>query len=156
MTTKRFVASCVVVLFLAEVLAVVVHGFILNADYTPYRGTLLRSMAGGPVWQSVFLPVAHLSFAIGFVWLYARIARSGSWLTQGLRFGLVAWLMASVPLWLVWYAEQPWPGSLVIKQLALELVSTLILGLVVAALGRRSTIIQPTAAGLPRAAIHHP
>jgi hypothetical protein len=64
--------------------------------------------------------------------------------------------MASVPLWLLWYAEQPWPGSLVIKQLALELVSTLILGVVVAALGRRSTIIQPTGAGLPRAAVHHP
>jgi hypothetical protein len=33
---------------------------------------------------------------------------------------------------LLWYAEQPWPGGLVVKQLGLELVSSLIIGVAIA------------------------
>jgi hypothetical protein len=154
MTMKRFVAICAVVFLLAEVFATVVHGMILNADYEPYRGTLLRSMDSGPAWPFAFLPVAHLSFAVAFVWLYTRTVRPGPWLRQGLRFGVIAWLMAPVPLWLLWYAEQPWPGSLVTKQLALELLSTLILGVVVGAMARPS-IAVPRSADIPSAAIRH-
>jgi hypothetical protein len=38
-----------------------------------------------------------------------------------LRFGVLAWLFGPVPMYLLWFAEQPWPFSLTIKQLALEL-----------------------------------
>jgi hypothetical protein len=40
--------------------------------------------------------------------------------------------MSQVPVWLLWYAQQPWPGSLVVKQLGLELVSSLLVGLTIA------------------------
>lgn len=155
MTTRRFVAACGIVFLMSQVLAVLVHGVILNADYTPFRGTLLRSMENGPGWPSLFLPVAHLSFAIAFVSLYAQMTKPGPWLSQGLRFGVMAWLMAQVPLWLLWYAEQPWPGSLVVKQLALELMSALALGVVVAAIARRSIAVQVTRGGVPSAVAHH-
>jgi hypothetical protein len=45
-------------------------------------------------------------------------------------------MLGQAPLWLLWYAEQPWPDALVVKQLLLELIASLILGLVVAALAR--------------------
>jgi hypothetical protein len=32
--------------------------------------------------------------------------------------------MGQVTVWLLWYAQQPWPGVLVVKQLALGFVST--------------------------------
>ena len=51
-------------------------------------------------------------------------------------------------------AEQPWPGSLVIKQLALELFSTLALGVVVAGIARRSITVEDTRAGVSSAAVH--
>ena len=42
------------------------------------------------------------------------------------------------PMYLIWYAEQPWPFALVVKQLAYGLASMLILGIVVAAMCRPS------------------
>jgi hypothetical protein len=60
----------------------------------------------------------------------------GPWLRAGLTYGVIGWMIGQVPLWLLWFAEQPWPDALVVKQLSLELVSSLILGLVVAALAR--------------------
>ena len=53
-----------------------VHGFILAADYEPFDGTLLR--AGADAWQFIFLPFAHLSFIIGLVWVYVRTPIGGS------------------------------------------------------------------------------
>lgn len=47
-------------------------------------------------------------------------------------------MIGQAPLWLLWYAEQPRPDTLIVKQLSLELVSSLILGLVVAALARQA------------------
>jgi hypothetical protein len=42
-------------------------------------------------------------------------------------------------LWLLWYAEQPWPGTLVAKQLALELVSSLLIAFTIVFIARQST-----------------
>ena len=136
MTRRRFAGACAVVFLVQQVFEVAIHGFILGPDYEPFRGTLLRSMAAGPVWQAAFLPVAHLSFVIAFVWLYSRIVEPGPRLGQGLRFGVIAWMMTEVPMWLLWFAEEPWPGGLVIKQLGLELPSALVLGTLVAAMYR--------------------
>jgi len=141
MTIKRFAATCAVTFVVSQIFAVAVHGFILGADYAPFYGTLLRP---GPDWRMLMLPVAHLSFVVSFVWIYARIGPSGPWCREGLKFGVLGWLVGQVPLWLLWYAEQPWPDALVVKQLGLELVSSLALGLVVAAMARGRAPIQRT------------
>jgi hypothetical protein len=73
---------------------------------------------------------------VAYVWIYNRIAPSGPWLRAGLTYGVIGWMIGPAPLFLLWYAEQPWPDALVVKQLSLELISSLILGLVVAALAR--------------------
>lgn len=146
MTTRRFVAACVVAFLVSQILAILVHGFILRADYMPFYGTLLRPMDRGADWRMLMLPLAHLSFIVAYVWIYARIALAGSWVRAGLTYGLVGWMIAQVPLWLLWYAEQPWPDTLVVKQLGLEFISALILGLVVAAIARPATPPQRTAA----------
>ena len=86
----------------------------------------------------LFLPVAHLSFISALVWLYARLRLDGSPAVQGLKLGVIGWIMGQVPLWLLWYAEQPWPGLLVIKQLGLELLSSLIVGLTIAGVARHT------------------
>jgi hypothetical protein len=56
---------------------------------------------------------------------------------QGMQLGVVGWMAGQAPLWLLWYAEQPWPGPLVIKQLLLEFASSVILGITIAAVARR-------------------
>jgi len=131
----------------ANVFAIAIHGFILAADYEPYRGTLLRDFQGGPGWQSLLLPVAHLCFISGLVWIYGRLSLDGSLTARGLKLGLIAWLVGQAPLWLIWYAEQPWPDSLILKQLGLELLSSLAIGLTIAVVSR-----LPARRDAPRAA----
>jgi hypothetical protein len=139
MITKRFIWTVVAVFLVAQVFAIVIHGFILGADYRPFYGTLLRPMdaAGGPQWMVVFLPLAHLAMAVAFVALFRRWVRPGPEIPQGLQFGVLAWLFGPVPMYLLWFAEQPWPLSLTIKQLALELFTMLVLGTFAAMLYRQ-------------------
>jgi hypothetical protein len=77
MTTRRFVATCAVGFLISQLLGILVHGFILRADYAPFYGTLLRPMNQAPSWPMALLPVAHLSFVVAYVWIYNRIAPSG-------------------------------------------------------------------------------
>jgi len=132
----KVVLAGVVVFVMANVGAVVLHGFLLAADYEPYEGTLLRRGAE-PAWQFVFLPVVHLSFTIGLIWLF-RIARwdDDRWTARALKLGVIAWLIGPAPMFLLWYAEQPWPGAIVMKQLPYELVIALLLALTAGAMLR--------------------
>lgn len=130
MSTKRFIGIVGLVFFVSQVFAIVIHGFILGADYRPFYGTLLRPMdaADAPTWMVAFLPLSHLAMAIAFVALFTRWVRPGPEIPQGLRFGVLAWLFGPVPMYLLWFAEQPWPLSLTIKQVVLDLFTMLVLG----------------------------
>jgi hypothetical protein len=132
MTTKRMTATIAVAFVVSNILAAVIHGFILAADYAPFDGSLLRSGAGAPPAQMLLLPVAHLCFIVGLVFIYARLPFAGSRMARGMKIGTLGWLVGPVPLWLLWYAEQPWPGTLVAKQLPLELAASLVIGLTIA------------------------
>ena len=147
-TKRRFLVTVAVVFLVAQVFAIVIHGFILGPDYRPFYGTLIRPMQGDPeaTWMVVFLPVAHLAMAIAFVALFSRWVRPvlGEEIPQGLRFGVLAWLFGPVPMYLLWFAEQPWPFSLTIKQLALELFTMLVLGTLTAILYRPGSVDTPT------------
>jgi len=135
MTKMRIFLTGLAALFVAELLASVVHGYLLAADYAPYYGTLLRGGAD-PAWQFALLPLAHLAWVSGLIWVYLRVTLTGSRVIQGLKLGLLGWVIGQVPLWLLWFAEQPWPNGLVLKQLALELVSSLLVGVTIALCAR--------------------
>jgi hypothetical protein len=136
MTRTRIALATFAAFFVSQVMAVLIHGVVLAADYEPFDGTLLRS--GADAWQFIFLPVAHLAFICGLVWVYEHAHLKGARTRQGLTIGVLGWMMGQVPVWLLWYAEQPWPGPLVIKQLGLELVSSLLIGLTIAFIARPS------------------
>lgn len=140
MITKRFIGTVVAVFVVAQVFAIVIHGFILGSAYRPFHGTLLRPMEGEVPWTAIFLPIAHLAMAIAFVALFARWVRPGPEIPQGLQFGVLAWLFGPVPMYLLGYAEQPWPGSLTVKQLVLELVTMLVLGTLASMIYRKPEI----------------
>ena len=136
MTRTRIALTTFVAFFVSQVMAVLIHGFVLAAAYEPFDGTLLRS--GADAWQFIFLPVAHLAFICGLVWVYTHAQLTGSRARQGLTLGVVGWIMGQVPVWLMWYAEQPWPGSLVVKQLGLEFVWSLLIAFTIVFIARRS------------------
>ena len=125
--------TIVIAFLVSQVLKVAVHGYLLAGDYQPFEGTLLRSGQNGqPPWQMLMLPVAHLLFISALVWVYARLRLDGPPLVRGVTLGVVGWTISEAPLWLVWYAEQPWPGMLVVKQLGLELIASIVIGLAIA------------------------
>ena len=149
MTTKRFAGTVAATFIVSQILAVLVHGFILAADYAPFYGTLLRPMqqGGGGAWQMLLLPVSHLLFVWALVWVYTRIELEGSPMVRGAKIGVLGFMIGQAPHWLLWYAEQPWPDALVGKQLVLELISALIIGVTIAlTAGVTATVRRPLAA----------
>lgn len=138
---QRLVLATLVVFLAAQVLGILIHGFILRADYQPFYGRLLRPFEGSPGWQVALLPVVHLVTAAALVWV-ATLVTDGSPLERGVKVGLIGWLLGPAPMYLLWYAEQPWPGTLPLKQLPLELVAMLILGSLAARLVPRTAARQ--------------
>jgi hypothetical protein len=143
MTTARAVATTLAAFLVAQILAIAIHGFILAGDYAPFYGTLLRDQTGDPVWQALLLPVSHLCLISGLVWIYSRLLLAGSYAVRGLKLGVMAWLVGQAPLYLLWYAEQPWPDSLVVKQLGLGLLASLAIGLTIAFVSRAPSTRAP-------------
>ena len=133
---KKMGLTVIVVFVVFTALSFVIHGVLLQPLYqeTPQ---LLRAGQNAQQYM-VFMLVGFLVFSIAFVWIYARGLEAKPWPGQGLRYGLAMWLIASVSRYLIYYAIQPWSGTVVALQIGLELVMMLLLGLTVAALYRRT------------------
>ncbi|MGA8185358.1 MAG: hypothetical protein WB819_17140 [Terriglobia bacterium] len=133
---KKMGLTVIVVFVVFTVLSFVIHGVLLQPLYqqTPQ---LLRA-AQNSQQHTLFMLLGFLVFSIAFVWIYARGLEAKPWLGQGLRYGLAMWLVASVSRYLIYFAIQPWSGTVVALQIGLELVMMLVVGLTVAALHRKS------------------
>jgi hypothetical protein len=131
---KKFVIAWVV-LFIAWMLgSFIVHATLLHADYLQLSN-LFRTDAD----QQRFFPImllAHVLLAGAFVWIYARGVENKPWLEQGIRFGIAVALLCIVPTYLIYFAVQPMPQTLVIKQIVFDSVLMVILGIIVAWLYR--------------------
>jgi hypothetical protein len=135
--TKRFLVSWIVV-FVAWMLgSFIVHGTLLHDDYARLPN-LFRPEAEAQRHFPLML-LAHAIMAGAFVWIYSRGIENRPWLQQGLRFGLGVALLTAVPMYLIYYVVQPLPGTLVVKQIILDTILILLLGMLAAFLyrGRR-------------------
>ena len=136
MDWKRFFGACAAVFVVAMLMGFLIHGYLLEADYRSL-GSAMRSPQDAQA-HFPFMVLAYVASVLAFVWLYAKGVEDKPWLGQGLRFGLAMWLLGAVSVFLTYYAVEPLPGSLVAKQIAFELPDFLLLGIVVAALYRKS------------------
>jgi len=135
---KKFLIAWAV-LFVAWFLgSFVVHGVLLRADYMQLTGLFRADMDRQKYFPVMIL--AHLLLSGAFVWIYARGVQSRPWVGQGLRFGIAVALLTSVPTYLIYFAVQPMPSGVVIKQIVFDGILLLILGLIVAWLYRGSTV----------------
>ena len=120
---------------LTHALGFVVHGMLLGSDYAALPN-LFRPEAE----MEGFLPfmmLGHLIFGFAFAWVYFQGRSPGAApLEQGVRFGLAVAALVIVPMYLIYYTVQPMPGMLVAKQIAFDSIAMVILGIVVAYLGR--------------------
>jgi hypothetical protein len=112
----------------------VVHGMVLHDDYARL-GSLFRSDADSQRYMP-WMVLAHAVMAGALVWIYSRGVEATGWAGQGIRFGIAVALLAVVPSYMIYYAVQPMPGDVVAKQIVLETIVVVIVGLVTAALYR--------------------
>ena len=109
----------------------VAHGMLLHNDYAQIPN-LMRTEADAMNYLP-FMLLSHLFKGFAFAWIYRQGISSGTpWLTQGVRFGIAVALLMTVPLYLVYYAVQPMPGTLVVKQIIADSIATILMGIVVA------------------------
>ncbi len=116
----------------------VAHGILLQADYA-LLPNLMRTEADAMNYFP-FMLLSHLIKGFAFAWIYRQgISANVPWLTQGVRFGVAVALLVAVPLYLVYYSVQPMPGTLVVKQIILDSISTVLMGIVVAFIFKTTT-----------------
>jgi hypothetical protein len=127
---KKFVIAWIVLFVAWMVGDFVVHAVLLRSDYMQLT-SLFRTEGDQQKYFPLML-LAHVILAGAFVWIYARGVEAKPWVTQGVRFGFAVALLTAVPTYLIYFAIQPMPGDVVIKQIIFEGVLTVILGTIVA------------------------
>jgi hypothetical protein len=135
MNAKKFLLTAGAVFVVGSLLGFLFHGTLLQPDYRsiPQLNRPHEEQAA----RLPFLFLGNICFAVAFAGIFAKGVEAKPWLGQGARFGLLAWLLASVPTYLTYYITQPWPGSLVVKQLGVDLAAMVVLGVVAAAIYRK-------------------
>ena len=133
---KRGILAYVVCLVLYTLSNFVIHAVLLQPLYqrTPQLSRQPQDAAA----HAPFLLLSFVLFTLAFVWIYAQGVEAKGWLGQGIRYGLAIWVIASLSRYLIYYAIQPWPTTVVAAQIGLELVTTLLVSVVLASLYRKS------------------
>ena len=132
---KKLGTAILVVFVVFTALSFVIHGVLLQPLYR--QTPLLLRPDQDAQQHMLFMLLGFLIFAAAFVWIYVRGLEAKPWPGQGLRYGMAMWLVASVSRYLIYFAIQPWPGTVVALQIGLELIMMLLLGLTVAAFYRK-------------------
>jgi len=128
MNRVRFILTILVIFVLANFTGFFIHAIWLKQDYMPVAN-LYRPMGQE---KMLWIILAYLSFAVGSVWVYAQGVEDKPWLGQGIRFGILMFLILTIPSFFIAYAVQPVPGILMVKQVLSELIDKIFLGIVTA------------------------
>ena len=122
----KFWMSAVLMGVLSLALGFVVHGWLLAPDYQR-----LSALFRGEADAQAFLPamiVAHLLVGVGFTWIYLKGREAKPFLQQGVRFGLAVAVLTTIPKYLIYFAVQPMPGNIVVKQIVFDTIAMVIMG----------------------------
>ena len=131
--TKKCIISAVVMFVMAWALSFVIHEILLAADYAAASG--MRPPA--EVMARVHLLVlAHASFGAAFAWIYFQGKEDKPWLMQGIRFGIAIACLTTVPTFLIYHVVTPVELSVAIKQIVLDTIRVLLMGVVLAWINR--------------------
>ena len=131
---KKFVISVIVIFIVSMAFGFLVHGLLLAQKYAQLPNLFRQGQDAQNYFPYMLL--AHVFLAAGFVWVYVKGKENKSFLAQGIRYGTAIAVLMTIPTYLIYYAVQPMPGMLVFQQIALDTLSVVLLGIVVAWLNR--------------------
>ena len=132
MDVKKLVLTIIVVFAVAYMAGFFIHVVLLGPDYMAVKEHYRPEGQEKMLW----ICLAYLSFAVGSVLVYAKGVENKPWLGQGIRFGILMWLVLAVPSFFIAYAVQPVPTLLMVKQVLFEGVDKIVLGIITAVLYR--------------------
>ena len=135
MLDRKIIISVVVIFVMSMAFGFLVHGTLLRDDYLRV-GSIMRSPESA---HGLFplMMLATLSASVGFVWIYRHgMEAAKPWLGQGVRFGIAVVLLATIPMFLIYYVLMPFPSDLVAQQIVFESITVVIMGIVVAWINR--------------------
>ena len=132
MNTKKLILTIIVIFVVANITGFLIHAVLLAPDYMAVKEHYRPEGQEKMIW----ICLAYLAFAIGSVLVYAKGVEAKPWLGQGIRFGILIWLVLTVPSFFIAYAVQPVPTMLMVKQVIFEGIDKILLGIITAALYR--------------------
>jgi hypothetical protein len=137
---KRFWICGAIMAIAAQLVSFLTHAWLLEPDYSALA-TLYRPAQEQARYMGWML-LAHACIGYALTWLYAQGNSGGRpAIGQGLRFGFALALFSVIPGYLVYYAVQPLPATLVVKQIVFGTVGMLLLGILVAWLQPRRVVL---------------
>jgi hypothetical protein len=128
--TGKFFLTWLVVFVVWMLGSFVAHGVLLGTQYAKLANLFRQPPEAHQYFH--FMMLAHVLMAGAFTWIYTRGVEAKPWVAQGVRFGIVIALLSVAPMYLIYYAVQPMPGTLVIQQILYDTIVVVVAGLVVA------------------------
>jgi hypothetical protein len=126
---KKFIISVIVVFIVVMLFGFINHGLVLSEEYL---ATGLFRTEEDSIRFLPFLLLGHGTLAVAFVWLYRQGREDKPWLGQGIRFGLWIAVLMTVSIYLIYFAIQPMPGMLVVRQIVYDTIGIVFTGAAVA------------------------
>ena len=133
---KTFVVAWIVAFVVWMFGSFVVHGVLLAGDYRALPA-LFRNEADGAA-HFPFLLFAHAVASGALAWIYGRGVQTRPWVGQGVRFGFAAACLLPIYMYLVYFAVQPMPPALVVRQVIFDTLVVVLVSLAVAFVHRRA------------------
>ena len=130
---RKFLISFVVMFVMTVASGIIVHGFLLGGDYAAMQ-QLYRQP--GDMSYMPYLYLGQALFAAAFVWIYQKGREDKPFLMQGIRYGVAVAVLATIPTYLIYYAVQPLPAVMVLKQIVFSTIGVVISGIVLAWLNK--------------------
>jgi hypothetical protein len=136
---NKFLISWVVVFVAWMAGSFAIHGTWLAPEYAALPAMFRPEADAGN--YLMYMLAAHVIMSGAFVWIYQRGVSSAPWVGQAIRFGIAIALLGAVGTYMIYYAVQPMPGSLVVKQMIGDSALVLVLSLIVAGLNKPSVTV---------------
>jgi len=131
--TRKCIISAVVMFVMAWALSFVIHGLVLGSDYAATPGMRPPAEAQRIIYWII---IAQAIFGAAFAWVYFQGKEDKPWLAQGIRFGIAVACLTMIPTYLIYHVVTPVPLVLAFKQIVLDTVRVVLMGIVLAWINR--------------------
>jgi len=129
MNRKRFIWASIVVFLAFEIIDAIVHLGILSKEYEALR-PMWRPDLMSKIW---IFPVGSLVLAFLFTYIFVK-GYENKGIAEGVRYGLIIGLFATIPYAFYEYAMFPFPFSLCLQWFIYGMIEYIICGIIAAAI----------------------